>query len=71
MWQPKKVESIEEPEREDLGEKDNISGLEIDTKEVNVVLIPAREQRSPECIEAKEKELQAFLDFQVFTKVDD
>ena len=57
--------------REGLEEEDDSGGLDINTEEVNRVLIPAKEHGSPECIEAKKKELRAFNDFRMFTEVKD
>ena len=39
--------------------------------QVNVVIVPSREHGRPECMEAKNKELDAFKRFEVYEEVDD
>ena len=44
---------------------------EEDVEEANIALIPVKEHGRQECVEAKQKELQAFEDFGVYTEVED
>ena len=76
-WQPKMTKPIQkeaerkESTREDLEEKDDVRGSNIDNRKATVVSIPAKEQRSPECTKSKEKELQKFNNFQAHIEEND
>ena len=54
--------------------KNQLGGVqkeEKDVEEASIALIPVKEHGREECVEAKQKELKAFEDFEVYTEVED
>ena len=57
-----------------MGEEDTFKYVKVsdqNIEEVNVVLIPTKEHGSPECIAAKQKEMDAFKQFDVYQELED
>ena len=60
--------------RFDNAAKNQLGGVQEEEEEVeeaNIALIPAKDHSRQECVEAKQKELKAFEDFEVYTEVED
>jgi hypothetical protein len=56
---------------DNAGKKPMEEAAESEEEGANYAMIPRKEQGSLECVEAKEKELQAFMDFKVYEEVKD
>ena len=60
--------------RFDNAAKNQLGGVQEEEEEVeeaNIALIPAKDHSRQECVEAKQKDLKAFEDFEVYTEVED